>query len=61
MSAPSLYEKSVKAAHKYFRDWPKPINDIAKAGRTAHFEMYRTGWIIGYQDALKISKRRKSK
>jgi hypothetical protein len=44
-----LYDKSVRAAKHYFASWPKPANLIAKVQRTAHQELYRAGWMIGYR------------
>lgn len=58
---PRLYEKSVAAAKRYFPPCrAERIGKIGKALWEIKREVYRSGWMIGFQAGYRAAKRKQS-
>jgi len=48
-----LWTKAVAATRRYYRTFPKPVGELAKAQRIVEESIYRTGWLMGYRAGVR--------
>ena len=53
----TLYQKSVAAMKRYFRDSQPAKTAIGRCAQVANREHYRAGWMRGYRAGLKARRR----